>query len=96
VTICHSRTENIEAICQEGDIVIAAIGQSKMIKKSWLKPGAVVIDVGINVDEQGQLSGDVDLEDCLDKVAMITPVPAGVGSVTSSILAKHVLKASIQ
>lgn len=93
VTICHSRTKNLEKVTSEADILIAAVGRAKMIKENFTKKGAVVIDVGINVDEDGNLCGDVDTSAVFDKASMITPVPAGVGSVTSSILAKHVVKA---
>lgn len=93
VTICHSRTKNLEKVTSEADILIAAVGRAKMIKENFIKQGAVVIDVGINVDEDGNLCGDVDTLAVFDKASMITPVPAGVGSVTSSILAKHVVKA---
>lgn len=93
VTICHSRTKNLEKVTSEADILIAAVGRAKMIKENFIKKGAVVIDVGINVDEDGNLCGDVDTSAVFDKASMITPVPAGVGSVTSSILAKHVVKA---
>ncbi len=93
VTICHSRTKNLEKVASEADILIAAVGRAKMIKENFIKKGAVVIDVGINVDEDGNLCGDVDTSAVFDKASMITPVPAGVGSVTSSILAKHVVKA---
>ncbi|OPJ55160.1 bifunctional protein FolD protein [Alkalithermobacter paradoxus] len=94
VTICHSKTEDLESITREADILIAAVGKAKMINKSFIKEDAIVIDVGINVDEDGNLCGDVDFEDCKDKAAMITPVPRGVGSVTTSILAKHVVNAA--
>lgn len=93
VTICHSRTKDLEKITSKADIVVAAVGRAKMVKENFVKEGAVVIDVGINVDENGNLCGDVDTSDVFDKASMITPVPAGVGSVTSSILAKHVVKA---
>jgi len=96
VTICHSKTQNIPTVCEDGDILVVGIGKAKMIDSSYVKCGAVVIDVGINVDENGNMCGDVDTEDCLDKVSMLTPVPEGVGSVTTSILAKHVVKACIQ
>ena len=93
VTICHSKTKNLSGVAAEADVLIAAIGRAKMVDDSFVKDGAVVIDVGINVDEEGNLCGDVDTNAVLDKVSMITPVPAGVGSVTTSILAKHVVKA---
>jgi len=93
VTICHSRTQELSKVTADGDILVAAIGKGKFVKEDFIKEGAVVIDVGINVDEEGNLHGDVDFEGCEKKAAMITPVPAGVGSVTTSILAKHVIKA---
>ena len=93
VTICHSRTKNLEKVTSQADILVAAVGRAKMIKENFVKEGAVVIDVGINVDENGNLCGDVDTASVQDKISMITPVPAGVGSVTTSILAKHVVKA---
>lgn len=83
-----------EKVTSQADILVAAVGRAtKMIKENSVKEGAVVIDVGINVDENGNLSGDVDTASVQDKVSMITPVPAGVGSATTSILAKHVVKA---
>jgi len=96
VTICHSKTEDMPGVCSEADILVVGIGRAKMINSSYVKEGAVVIDVGINVDENGNMCGDVDTEDCLPKTSMITPVPAGVGSVTTSILAKQTIKACMQ
>ncbi len=96
VTICHSKTEEMPVVCSEADILVVGIGRAKMINSSYVKEGAVVIDVGINVDENGNMCGDVDTEDCLPKASMITPVPAGVGSVTTSILAKQTIKACMQ
>lgn len=93
VTICHSRTKDLAKVTSEADVLVAAVGRAKMVKEDFVKEGAVVIDVGINVDADGKLCGDVDTNAVSDKVSMITPVPAGVGSVTTSILAKHVVKA---
>lgn len=93
VTICHSKTKEIAKIASAADVVIAAIGKAKMVGKEFVKDGAVVIDVGINVDENGNLCGDVKTDECLEVASLITPVPAGVGSVTTSVLAKHVVKA---
>jgi len=93
VTICHSRTVNLPSVASSADLLVVGIGKAKMINSSYVKEGAVVIDVGINVDEEGKLCGDVDTDNCIDKVSMITPVPGGVGSVTTSVLAKHVVKA---
>lgn len=93
VTICHSRTKDLAEVTSKADVLVAAVGRARMVKENFVKEGAVVIDVGINVDEEGNLCGDVDTNAVLDKVSMITPVPAGVGSVTTSILAKHTIKA---
>lgn len=93
VTICHSKTQNLPEITSNADILVAAVGKANMVKEDYIKDGAIVIDVGINVDDEGNLCGDVDTKNVLDKVSMITPVPGGVGSVTTSILASHVVKA---
>lgn len=93
VTICHSKTENLPEVAKRADILIAAIGKSQMITKEYLKENATVIDVGINVDDEGKITGDVNTEDCIEKASFITPVPSGVGSVTTAVLAEHVIKA---
>ncbi len=93
VTICHSKTKDLNQVCAEADILIAALGKAKIVDDKFIKEGAIIIDVGINVDEAGNMVGDVDFEKCNDKAAMITPVPGGVGSVTTTILASHVIKA---
>lgn len=93
VTICHSKTENLPQVAKRADILIAAIGKSKMITKDYIKENSTVIDVGINADDEGNITGDVNTEDCIEKAAFITPVPAGVGSVTTAVLADHVVKA---
>lgn len=94
VTICHSRTQNIEEITRQADILIAAVGKANMVKKSWVKPGAIVIDVGINRLESGKLAGDVDYEDVLDTAGFITPVPGGVGPMTITMLLHNTLLAA--
>jgi len=94
VTICHTRTADLAAECRAADILIAAAGAAKMIKAEHVKEGTVVIDVGINVDEDGNLCGDVDFDAVEPLASKITPVPGGVGSVTTSILAMHVLRAA--
>jgi methylenetetrahydrofolate dehydrogenase (NADP+)/methenyltetrahydrofolate cyclohydrolase len=94
VTICHSRTEDLPGVCRRADIVIAAVGVAKMVKKDCIKPGAVVIDVGIKVDEEGNVCGDVDFEEVSEVASRITPVPGGVGTVTTSVLAANTLKAA--
>jgi len=93
VTICHSKTKDLSKVAAAADILIVGIGRAKMVNSQYVKEGAIVLDVGINVDENGKLCGDVDFEDCKNKAGMITPVPGGVGSVTTSVLAKHVIKA---
>lgn len=94
VTICHTRTENLADRLKEADIVIAAAGKAKMITAEMVRPETVVIDVGINIDENGKLVGDVDDEAVEPIVSAITPVPGGVGSVTTAILAQHVVQAA--
>lgn len=86
VTICHSKTKNLTKILKQADIVVAAVGKAKMIQGSQLKEGAVVIDVGINRDENGKLCGDVDFVSCEQVASMITPVPGGVGPMTIAML----------
>ncbi|MEG3040228.1 MAG: bifunctional methylenetetrahydrofolate dehydrogenase/methenyltetrahydrofolate cyclohydrolase FolD [Erysipelotrichaceae bacterium] len=93
VTMCHSRTKDIEAICREADILVVAIGKAKFVKKQWIKEGAVVIDVGVNMDENNKLCGDVDFDDVIDKVGYITPVPKGVGPMTITMLLENTMKA---
>lgn len=95
VTICHSRTENLPAVCAEADILVAAIGRAKMINSTFVKPGQIVIDVGINADpdNDGKYCGDVDFASVEPIVEKITPVPGGVGSVTTAVLCKHTIMA---
>lgn len=93
VTVAHSKTKDTAQVARNGDIVVVGVGVPKMVKQDWISEGAVVIDVGINVDEEGNMCGDVDFENVKEKASMITPVPGGVGSVTTTILAKHVVKA---
>ncbi|MGB9840902.1 bifunctional 5,10-methylenetetrahydrofolate dehydrogenase/5,10-methenyltetrahydrofolate cyclohydrolase, partial [Thermovenabulum sp.] len=93
VTICHTKTKNLFEETKKAEILVAAAGKAKIVKADMVGEGAVVIDVGINVDQNGKLCGDVDFEEVKDKAGMITPVPGGVGSVTSTVLVKHVVKA---
>ncbi|ROR22121.1 methylenetetrahydrofolate dehydrogenase (NADP+)/methenyltetrahydrofolate cyclohydrolase [Mobilisporobacter senegalensis] len=86
VTICHSRTKNLKEVTKRADILVVALGKPKFVTKDYVKEGAVVIDVGINRDENGKLCGDVDYEDVFDKVSAITPVPGGVGPMTIAML----------
>lgn len=94
VTICHTKTKNLEKVCREAEILIAAAGKAKMVTQEMVGDNAIVIDVGINLDEEGNLCGDVDYKNVEGKSSYITPVPGGVGSVTSSVLAKHVITAA--
>lgn len=97
VTICHSKTKDLPKICANADVLVAGVGRARMVTSEYVKEGAVVIDVGINAKpEGGGICGDVDTDDVVGKASMVTPVPAGVGSVTTSILAKHVIKACKQ
>ena len=97
VTVCHSKTKDLESVCRDADIVVAAVGIPEMIKSNWIKKGAIIIDVGINRverDEKKILVGDVDYEDCLEKCSLITPVPGGVGPMTIACLLLNTLLAS--
>ena len=97
VTICHSKTQDLQKVCADADVLVAGVGRARMVTADYVKEGAVVIDVGINArPEGGGICGDVDTDDVVGKASMVTPVPAGVGSVTTSILAKHVIKACKQ
>ena len=93
VTICHSRTANICDITKNADILCVAIGKSKFVTADMVKDGAVIIDVGINRDENGKLCGDVDFEGVKDKCSFITPVPGGVGPMTVTMLMKNTVEA---
>lgn len=94
VEITHSRTQNLADITKEADILVAAIGKAKFVKADMVKDGAVVIDVGMNRDENGKLCGDVDFENVKDKCSFITPVPGGVGPMTIAMLMKNTLTAA--
>ena len=94
VEITHSRTQNLADITKEADILVAAIGKAKFVKADMVKDGAVVIDVGMNRDENGKLCGDVDFEDVKDKCSFITPVPGGVGPMTIAMLMKNTMTAA--
>ena len=96
VTITHSKTKNLQQICEGADILVASVGIANLVKEDWVKPDCVVIDVGINrVEENGskKIVGDVDFENLKDKVKAITPVPGGVGPMTISCLLQNTLKA---
>jgi methylenetetrahydrofolate dehydrogenase (NADP+)/methenyltetrahydrofolate cyclohydrolase len=93
VTVCHSRTRDLAAVCRRADVLIAAVGRDRMVKGDWIKPGATVIDVGINRAEDG-LHGDVDFDAALELAGAITPVPGGVGPMTIACLLRNTLKAA--
>ncbi len=90
VTICHSKTKNIEEILRQADVIIMAIGQAKFLKKEMIKQGAILIDVGINF-ENGKMVGDIDFEDVKEKAYAITPVPGGIGVVTNTLLIDNII-----
>lgn len=100
VTIAHSRTQDLPAVCKQADILVAAVGRPEMVKADWVKPGAIVIDVGINrlppTDDKpkGRLVGDVDFENAKETASAITPVPGGVGPMTIACLLANTLKAA--
>ncbi len=94
VTICHSRTQNLAEVCREADILVAAVGRPKFITKDMVKPGAAVIDVGMDRDENGKLCGDVDFDAVKEIAGYITPVPGGVGPMTIAMLMKNVVCAA--
>lgn len=94
VTICHSRTEGLKEICAQADILVAAIGKANFVTEDMVKPGAVVIDVGINRNDEGKLCGDVDFSAVCEKAAAITPVPGGVGLMTRAMLMQNTIQAA--
>lgn len=93
VTIAHSKTENLKEVCRRADVLIAAIGKAKFITRDYIKEGAIVLDVGINRDENNKLCGDVDFDDVKDIVSGITPVPGGIGPMTITMLMQNTLEA---
>lgn len=94
VTVCHTKTEDLKGACQNAEIIVSAVGQPKVIKGEHVRKNAIVIDVGVNLDEDGKLCGDVDFQDIQDKAKLATPVPGGVGAVTTTVLAKHVMESA--
>lgn len=93
VTICHSKTKNLSELCKSADILVSCIGKAKFVTKEYVNPQSIVIDVGVNLDKNNKLCGDVDYADVAPAVHAITPVPGGVGAVTTSVLAQNLLKA---
>ena len=96
VTVCHTRTVDLKGACRQAEILVAAAGRAKMLNGEYVGRDAVVIDVGINVDEEGKLCGDVDFASIQETASMATPVPGGVGAVTTAVLAKHLVRAAQQ
>jgi methylenetetrahydrofolate dehydrogenase (NADP+)/methenyltetrahydrofolate cyclohydrolase len=96
VTCCHSRTVGVDRIVAESDIVVAAVGRPHFVQGAWIKPGAIVIDVGINRLEDGSLAGDVEYEAAAARSSLITPVPGGVGPMTISMLMENTFRACVQ
>ena len=94
VTVCHSRTKNLKEVTARADILVSAVGKAKFVTADMVKEGAVVIDVGMNRDENGKRCGDVDFEAVCEKAGFITPVPGGVGPMTITMLLKNTLKAA--
>lgn len=92
VTVAHSKTQHLPELCQCADILIAACGQPKMVKKNWVKKGALVLDVGINRDENGKICGDVDFDDVVDVAKFVSPVPGGVGPMTVAMLLENMVQ----
>ncbi len=93
VTICHSKTKNLPEITSKADIVMTALGKAKFLDDNYFNKDSIVIDIGVSLDENEKISGDVDMNRVSDKISMITPVPGGVGSVTTSILLRQVVEA---
>lgn len=96
VTVCHSKTDNIQEICKSADILVSAVGKAKFITADMVKDGAVVIDVGMNRDENGKLCGDVDFDNVKEKTSFITPVPGGVGPMTITMLMYNTYLATLR
>ena len=94
VTTAHSKTKDLPAVCKQADILVAAVGRAKMVKGDWIKPGAIVIDVGINRQDNGKLCGDVDFDEAASVAGAITPVPGGVGPMTIACLLQNTLKSA--
>lgn len=96
VTVCHTKTLDLPGTCRQAEILVAAAGKARMLDESYVGQDAVVIDVGIHVDEEGKLCGDVNFDSIKDKALAATPVPGGVGTVTTAVLAKHLVRAGMQ
>lgn len=96
VTVCHTKTNDLKRVCQDGEILVAAAGKAGMLDQDYVAEGAVVLDVGINVDENGKLCGDVKWDGLETKASAATPVPGGIGAVTTAVLCKHLAQAAVR
>jgi len=96
VTVCHSRTRDLPAVCREADVLVAAVGRPRMITAEYVKPGAVVVDVGINREKTGGIVGDVDFASVAPLASAITPVPGGVGPMTRAMLVANTVEAAVK
>ena len=96
VTVCHTKTKDLKSVCNEAEILVAAAGKAGMLDADYVADGAVVLDVGINVDENGKLCGDVKWEGLDAKASAATPVPGGIGAVTTAVLCKHLAQAAMR
>lgn len=94
VTVCHTKTKDLKAVCNEAEILVAAAGKAGMLDAEYVADGTVVLDVGINVDENGKICGDVKWEGLEEKASAATPVPGGIGAVTTAVLCKHLAQAA--
>lgn len=94
ITVCHTKTKNMPETCRNSEVLVAAAGRARMLNADYVGRDAIVIDVGINMDENFKLCGDVDIDSIADVASLATPVPGGVGTVTTSVLAKHVMRAA--
>ena len=94
ISVAHSRTRNLDEICRSADILVVACGIAKIVKGDWVRPGATVIDVGMDRDEDGRLCGDVDYDEVFNVAGAITPVPGGVGPMTRAMLMSNVVTAA--
>jgi methylenetetrahydrofolate dehydrogenase (NADP+)/methenyltetrahydrofolate cyclohydrolase len=94
VTVCHSATRDLPGIARQADILVAAVGKARFVQGDWIKPGAIVIDVGVNRDAAGKLCGDVDFAAAKEHASWITPVPGGVGPMTIATLLANTLRAA--
>jgi methylenetetrahydrofolate dehydrogenase (NADP+)/methenyltetrahydrofolate cyclohydrolase len=94
VTLAHSRTSDLPAVVRRAELVVAAVGRPRLVRGSWVRPGAVVVDVGVNRGEDGKVVGDVAIDEVAEVAAMVSPVPGGVGPLTIAMLMENTLRAS--